>query len=73
MKQEIDDLNKARTSVGLAPITINLGDIVHQGSSLQDILEAVKTQITTAWNAAMSTQPVSGQVGGAYTSGSAPR
>lgn len=64
MAQSLDQLNQYRQSQGLAPVTVNIGDIVHQGGSPDEILDHVITQVRAAWATAMSSTPVSGAVGG---------
>lgn len=64
MSQSLDALNNARQQQGLAPINVNIGDIVSQGGSPDEVLQHVIDQVTAAWHTAMSTTPVSGAVGG---------
>lgn len=45
------------------PTTVHVGPI-NAGSSLEQVLSAVTAQITVAWNAATSSTPVSGSMGG---------
>jgi len=52
-------------------ISINIGDI--NAHSLEDVLSAVKQELTAAWTAAHQGTPVSGVMGGAYVPGSGPR
>lgn len=52
-------------------ITVNVGDV--HAHTLQDVLDAVKAQLTAAWTAASASHPVSGQVGGNFVSGQGPR
>jgi len=73
MRAEWDRLNAARQSVGAPPITMNIGDIIHHGGTPEEMFEAVKQQLITAWKTAMSGTPVNGAMGGSYTMGSAPR
>ena len=50
------------------PVQVTVGD-VHAGSSLEQVLEAVKAQIISAWGAAMEGHPVNGMLGGSYNMG----
>lgn len=64
MKNSLDALNNARQSQGLAPINVNIGDVIAQGGSPDEVLQHVIAQITAAWHTAMTTTPVTGAVGG---------
>jgi hypothetical protein len=64
MQRSLDALNTARAGQGLAPVQVNIGDIVSQGGSPDEMLQHVIAAVTAAWNTAMSTTPVAGTVGG---------
>lgn len=64
MRNSLDALNNARQGQGLAPVQVNIGDIVHQGGSPQEMLDHVIAAVKVAWSTAMTTTPVAGPLGG---------
>lgn len=64
LMEEFKLYNKARTAAGLQPVQINIGDVVSQGGSPDEMLGHVIDALKVAWGTAMTTTPVSGTVGG---------
>lgn len=64
MKNSLDALNNARSAVGLPTINIDMGGVIAQGGSPDEMFNHMTAQLKVAWDTAMSTTPVSGPLGG---------